>query len=93
MCEKCVIGLTVYKNVLAAFDAKYPNACKKCGGSGEVVYREDPGARDCSLSGGTMEFVEACPDCEGAEKPICTVCGKSMPFEDKYERQIGRAHV
>lgn len=87
MCEKCDKGIAAYKVALAEFDAKYPFACKKCGGSGEIEYQDDPGDRNCGLAGGTMTFTDVCPDCEGADKPVCAVCGKPMPYEDKYERE------
>jgi hypothetical protein len=84
-CKRCENGMAAYKVALAAFDAKYPHVCRTCGGLGEVVYSEDPGDRHCGLAGGTMELTEPCPDCEGADKPLCAVCGR--PIVDLFDQE------
>lgn len=87
MCEKCVIGQDAYKNALAEFDAKYPKACKRCGGSGIVYWMDDPSAFGVSLAAGRIEYEETCLGCEAADKPVCAVCGK--PLDAEFMRACG----
>ncbi|NTU84504.1 MAG: hypothetical protein HGA45_34940 [Chloroflexales bacterium] len=61
-----------------AFDryaTDWPNHCPTCHGAGEVSYSEDPGARDCSLSAGSMTFADPC-DCVMEDR--CPRCAKSL---------------
>lgn len=53
-----------YQRNLAAFEARWPNYCRRCGSTGELVgdYDRDTGFQD----------IEPCPDC--LEEGICPKC-------------------
>ena len=57
--------------------------CSKCGGTGFVVYEDDPSPSGVSLSPGTMMFSDPCPECY--EKDICPRCGRQLPEESAID--------
>jgi len=52
---------------------RWPNYCRKCSGTGEITYQDDPSPAGISLSGGTITYSDPCPDC--TPKGRCPRCG------------------
>ncbi len=65
-----------YQKALAEWQAKWPNACKKCGGWGGHTYKYDPSPAGVSLSPGCMTDFDPCeaPGC--ISEGNCARCGK-----------------
>ena len=53
---------------------KWPKYCTKCEGWGGFWYSFDPSPAGVSLSSGTLEDFDPCPDCY--ENGICPRCGE-----------------
>jgi hypothetical protein len=66
----------------ANYRAAWPNACKHCGGTGEIRYTDDPSAFGVSLAPGSMEFSDPCPQCiDRDDGPHCPRCAAVLPDE------------
>jgi hypothetical protein len=79
--DKCKEAQSKYKKELADFTTKYPDFCRKCDGMGYICYQYDPSPPGVSLSSGSMEDCEPCPECEGSDEPVCGLCGKHLENE------------
>lgn len=84
--DECKQRQADWKVAIAAYEATWPNYCRKCNGRGGHVYYDDPGDRHCSLPGGFMELDEPCEHC--LEDGICPRCGK-LAWPDNYEYDLG----
>lgn len=51
-------------------------ACGRCGGTGYIIYKDDPSPPGVSLSPGSMLFSEPCPSCLG--EGLCPKCGAAL---------------
>lgn len=67
--QSCIDAHARYAAEKAAFEAKYPHYCRKCGGEGNVHGWENPDP----ASGHGWPFTEPCPAC--ADNGICPRCG------------------
>ena len=74
--DECKAQHAEWEKARDAYAAKWPRYCRECGGKGGVVCYDDPGASDCSLSGGLMEFYEDCPNCY--QDSVCPRCGHTV---------------
>jgi len=72
-CKKQHVDLQVER---ARYAAKWPNYCRKCHGEGFTWYTYDPSPAGVSLSPGSMEDCDPCPDC--IEKGLCPRCGQKV---------------
>ena len=59
-----------------AYDNQYPNHCHTCNGYGGFWSRYDPSPSGVSLSSGSMEEFDVCPDC--VKKGKCPRCGQVL---------------
>jgi hypothetical protein len=65
---------------LKAFEEKYPNYCRHCGGWGVFVSQYDPSPAGISLGPGYMLESDPCPKC--MENGDCPLCGHHHEDED-----------
>ena len=83
--DECKATRVKWITDFATYAAKWTKHCRHCGGRGGHVYHDDPGATDCSLPGGLMEFDEPCEHC--LEHGICPRCGKLAWPDDAFEQE------
>lgn len=78
--EKCLAARAKEREALAAYEYKWPNFCRRCGGTGEDAWIENQApAGGCHWG---MMMSEPCPHCIGQGKcPRCGVEGQNN-FED-----------
>jgi len=82
--SECDDRFAAWKVEHAAYLERWPNVCQECGGQGGFEYQDDPGDRDCSLSGGTTTFSEPCSEC--LENGTCPRCGKeAWPDSEMFD--------
>jgi len=65
------------------YDAKWPKACRKCSGKGEITYSYDPSPAGVSLSSGSMEDTEPCSACFEANH--CPRCAEELVSAENFE--------
>lgn len=71
--EHCKKNSKLVDESRAAYAEQWPNYCKTCGGWGGELYSFDPSPAGVSLSSGSMQDYDPCPDC--IDKAICPRCG------------------
>jgi ribosomal protein S27AE len=76
----CQVTQSLWIDSYSRVARDYPAHCKKCRGSGIIRYRDDPSAGGVSLSSGSLEYAEPCPEC--LEKSFCPVCGLPSVIDD-----------
>jgi len=69
--KNCLKNQLAWVNQFLDYFSKHPNYCRKCNGSGELVYYENPGDQGMP---GVMEFADPC---ECLESGICPRCGRN----------------
>jgi len=68
--------------------SKWPDFCRKCNGTGLIIYEDDPSPAGVALSPGTMDFEEPCSGC--VENGICPRCGKEVwPVDIDWPQPCG----
>ena len=75
--EQCLKWQAEYQAEIKDYLEKWPNACKTCGGTGEIGGYDDPSPAGISLSSGKMYFADPCPEC--SEEGKCPRCGQLEP--------------
>ena len=68
---------------LAAWEARWPAACRACDAAGVITLRYDPSPAGVSLGSGWMEDSEACR-CT-SERNVCPRCAKPWPGPLMYQ--------
>lgn len=71
--SQCIENTKRYEKLLAEWTERWPKHCKNCAGWGGFSSSFDPSPAGVSLSSGTMEDAEPCPEC--TEKGVCARCG------------------
>ena len=82
--DKCLALQKKYADAIRAWEARYPQYCHTCYGSGFLETRDSVpyGSTNVTLVG-----EDPCPQC--VEKGICPRCGKFLIFDpDNDEREI-----
>ncbi|WP_422928596.1 hypothetical protein [Singulisphaera sp. PoT] len=73
---------------IAAWDARWPNHCKACGGTGGSSSAYDPSPAGVSLSPGHFYDFEPCEACAGSG--ICPRCGTAgLTSEERGDDSTG----
>ena len=68
--QECIRDMNTRNAAIEVYEAKWPNYCKTCGGSGAVGYYDDPIGEPWS----SPQWLEEPCDC--VEDGICPRCGK-----------------
>jgi len=82
--KTCQERMDAIAAAIAAYDAKWPAACKKCGGVGEQTERYDPSPAGVHMGGGGyMEDTGPCPEC--FEEGKCPRCASELTSAEDFE--------
>lgn len=80
---ECIRNWALYGHAQDAYDARWPEHCDACHGTGAFFYSYDPSPPGVSLGPGTMQGSVPCPHC--TETGICPRCGvTAWPTDESW---------